>query len=336
MLRLFILIVTFLNILNVLHAQNVKLQNKLQIGVQDSVYFYKIHDVKIDNGNQIFVTDRLGFTVYKFNKENRLVASAGRQGRGPGEFEGGPSTIAVSGKHILVFDLSAARIAHIFDKKNLNYQDTYDLKFASSAAYDWGQRILTCYHDYKNNKYLHTFEAGSQQYLSYPLDNLKRYSRINKFKILTDTANKRILLVFYYYNRIEVLNEELETVTRYSIPGLKQVVPVYKPESTKQVVSHFDGKEAEIVENASYFPEYELIKGAAFDGKGNLFVQTDDKKANSNKNRTVYILNSNGHIIDIIQIPAEEILMSVNNESLLTTNSQGTKLFKYEIIKIFQ
>lgn len=333
MLRLIFFVITLLNILSLLHAQDIRLGNKHQIGAQDSVYFYKIHDVKIDKGGQIFVTDRLGFKVYKFNEDNRLVVSSGRQGRGPGEFEGGPSSIAVSDKHILIFDLSAGRIAHILDKKNLEYQDTYDLKFASSAAYDWKQRILTCYHDYKKNTYLHTFETGSKEYLSYPLDDLERYSRINKFKILTDIANKRILLVFYYYNRIEVLNEELETVDRYTIPGLEQVVPLYKPESTKQVVSHFKGKEAEIVENASYFPEYQLIKGAAVDGKGKLFVQTDNKKANSTENQPVYIFDPNGDIIDIIEIPAGEILMSVNNENLVTINGQGTKLFKYEIIE---
>ena len=66
------------------------LEEDLSIGNEedDNCYFYGSIDIDVDSMGNIYVLDRKNCRIQKFSKNGHFLLTIGRQGQGPGEFEG--------------------------------------------------------------------------------------------------------------------------------------------------------------------------------------------------------------------------------------------------------
>jgi len=314
-----------------LNGQSIKLSQKVEIGVNDNLQFSIIKDLKTDKNGDVFITDLKAVKVFKFSRENKLLSQTGRIGKGPGEFLRGPSTLAVYKNDIIVIDLSTAKIAQVFNTKDLKYKTTlYNIWPAHYAALTGKYQLLLNYHNYINETYLHVYNLNSDSLFSVPLSNLTKYPRLNKFQIFFLHRSDQIILVYLYYNRIDILNENFEVIERLKIPNLPSRSQVYKPKSAKKIISHFSGKKAKIIERASYFPEYTIFKGSAIGPKGNVFLQTGTVKEIGQ--RLTYVINQKGNIISTFKLPFNEELVDIDKQGYLyTIKDSRNKAYQYKI-----
>jgi DNA-binding beta-propeller fold protein YncE len=72
--------------------------------------FHNPHDVAMDRGGNIYVLDQGNDRIQKFSPEGNYLATIGRRGQGPGEYEG-PSCFDIDPEgYLYVFEASSRRI----------------------------------------------------------------------------------------------------------------------------------------------------------------------------------------------------------------------------------
>ena len=94
------------------------LEEELAIGGEDqegNVILFDAGYVLVDEDENIWIVDRRDFNIKVFDPEGNFVRSIGKQGEGPGEFQGvGYVTFLPDGR-LLVMDYQASRTS-LFDK----------------------------------------------------------------------------------------------------------------------------------------------------------------------------------------------------------------------------
>jgi hypothetical protein len=100
----------------------------LKIGDKPGVEFLEAFDACTDSDGNIYVSDKLEYTIKKFDRNGNLINKVGKRGQGPGEFRIGPGKIACAGDVIAVVDFTTS-IIHLFTK-DLKFIKTISAPFA--------------------------------------------------------------------------------------------------------------------------------------------------------------------------------------------------------------
>jgi len=295
----------------------------------DGEELYGVADLlPLDNGDFV-ISDRLTNKVLKVSGTGKLVRLVGRDGRGPGEFSGGPDLIVESEGLLYVFDRSASRVVQVFDH-DLNYVTTINIRIIRDAVAVNNSLMLLHYHDYLNNKFLHLYDYKGEIKSSLEHDaGSEEYTNLNYGHVL-NIGKERMVLVYKHMNRIEYYNSEFELSKRVSIDSLPGQSPVYQRPGTDQIVRRFEGREREIVEKGSYWPEINIFQSAASDGKGNVYIQVNSELWDSENN--IIVLNDQGTQTDSFNLPDHQELMAIGNDDRLYSKSaSGDAVFVYQI-----
>lgn len=295
----------------------------------DNEALYGIADlIPLDDGSFV-ISDRLMNRILKVNGEGELVKMTGRDGRGPGEFSGGPDLIVENDGLLYVFDRSISRVVQVFDH-DLNYVTTLKIRIARDAVAISDSVMLLHYYNSSNDKFLHLYD-----YFGEPKSSLdhetgsNEYTNLNNGHIL-NIGKERMVLVYKHMNRIEFFNPEFELSKRVSIDSLPEQSPLYQRPGTDQIVRRFEGRQREIVEKASYWPEITIFQSAASDGKGNVYIQLHSDVWDLENN--IIVLNDEGIQIDSFMLPDNQELMAIGDDDRLYSKSTSDDMvFVYQI-----
>jgi hypothetical protein len=82
-------------------------------GTGEEGRFFDVAYAAPDAEGNVYVADKQGYLVRKYRPDGTFVGETGRRGEGPGEFQQGPSYIAVFNDSIAVFDNFIGRV-HVF------------------------------------------------------------------------------------------------------------------------------------------------------------------------------------------------------------------------------
>lgn len=94
----------------------------LEAASEPDLFLTSISDVEVDSRGRVFLVDRLEGGITVLTPELGLLATVGREGEGPGEFESRQVQI-LPGDTLLVYDFSLGRIT-LFDPDNLDVVST--------------------------------------------------------------------------------------------------------------------------------------------------------------------------------------------------------------------
>jgi len=71
--------------------------------ISEDIFFYKVQSFSADSEGNIFIVSRGDHQILKFNSKGKFIAGIGREGQGPGEFQG-PNDVAVWNNMLVVLD----------------------------------------------------------------------------------------------------------------------------------------------------------------------------------------------------------------------------------------
>ena len=164
-------------------VKNIKLISEPVIGDNKEVVLGSLSRIEVDSAGRIYVADRLQNQIHVFGENGDYITSLGREGVGPGEFQGF-THMKITGNRLSVFDRMQFRINE-FDLKNLSYSNSVSVRQYPRNAEEH-ESILRWFPMYFIPRYDGTTLAG---YMEHPKDsrieletyNLGEYRRVKYY-----------------------------------------------------------------------------------------------------------------------------------------------------------
>jgi len=295
--------------------------------------------LEVDFNGNIYIVDRRGKSIFKFDEHFSYKKTIGRHGQGPGEFPNSPSSIAFLNNKMYVLDYSG-RIS-IFGH-SLKQKDKF-IRFTQSSEIsgDEGvtiERIKTNQENiylqsmtFRENKQKKCMEFGSSIYSSNKelklgkeiVSNLREYKPRNmesekkdliyvikkNGNILVSKYSKKEFLIYEYDksgNKIRTIRKNYAVKKR----DAKHVNEINKSNERK-AASHSSATKRYKFERYS---EYKTVINQMFlDKDENLWVGVEESFLNSNF-QIFDIFDNNGEFIKRVEIP-ELLGMLLKNSS---------------------
>ncbi len=270
----------------------------------------------VTSTDELFISDRMGFRLRKFDKHGTLLMSAGSKGESPNEFRRGPTRVAYDSfrRKLAVGDYQLP-IIKVFDDK-MRYEKSY---FAPAPVldlvYDDRGRLIVAVPPAKGGlRSISIFDEHGSVIGSFDPKGLLNEPWMDAFTIDFDRRHKKIIVVFLHRNLIQILHPDGTLDRQFSIDGLPDKVP-----STRKV---FHGQSMEL-------PDSFMFWDVAADGDGNIYVL--GAHFSKKKNRTIYVFQIDGRLQTVLNLPVETGMFSVNENGLLITMEEyGTAVGVYE------
>jgi len=301
--------------LSVAKAQTAGLTKVLSIGNSDGPFF-EITEVAIGPSGAIFVSDKKGFSIYKYSAAGELLAEYNARGSGPGEFEQGPAHMSVIGDNLVVAE-SLSRRAHVFGldlvyRHFLGLPPLHDMASTPKGVLLIASPIAGP----SPGDFLAEFDLTGQRLSHFPIEGLSPHPIENLLRILVTDDDYRIV-VFLIRNRIDVYDPEVKIQTSFSIPG----VPEQYPSSSVSISQRGD---------QTIVPGGVVFANAALSDNGLIFLQ-ERGKSGEPISTTVHVVNQSGIVHGALQVPAGHRLMNVGGGLLYTRADHRSVLNVFEI-----
>ncbi len=295
----------------------------------DGKTLFGVTDLIPLDDDSFVISDMRMKRILKVNRDGELVRLAGRDGRGPGEFSGGAHQIIENGGLLYVFDMSSLKIAQVFDH-DLNYVTTIQTELARDAIAINDSVMLLHYHNYQNDKYLHlhNYDGALVSSVDHEVAS-EEYVNLNYANVVS-TGNGKFVIVYRHLNRIEYYNTDFSLCTILSIASLPDESPVYQMPGSAKIAARFEGRQRNIVESASYRPEFLIYKSSAADRKGNVYIQVNSELWDSDEN--IIVLDQRGSQTGSFVLPGNQKLMAIGRDDRLYSRSAtGDAVYVYQI-----
>ena len=198
-----------------------------QIGQEESKYenymFYGPSDIAMDADGNIYVVDAGNYRVQKFDPNGTYLATFGKKGQGPGEFEYNPMRINIdtsgnmyilAGNYIQIFDPGGKEIRRT--KFDFTFNE-FRLSSSSQLIISYEIRAIRTF----DGKIKFTSEPKTSLVGQYNIDGslVREFGKFHDFNniYVTGPANTNFIEVdshddiymsFYYQNRIEKYSPE--------------------------------------------------------------------------------------------------------------------------------
>ena len=278
--------------------------------------FFSIGGMIATPTDELFVTDPLGFKVRKFDKNGRHKKSIGSKGEAPHEFRTGPTRLAHDPlkRRIAVVD-NQLPVIKIFDEE-LNYERSlFTPAPVVDLVYDDRGRLIVAAVPSKGAlRSITMFDQQGGHLKSFDPKDVVNGSYVDAFSIDFNKRHRKIVVVFFHRNIVQILSAEGEWVRQFSIPGL--------PEKARTTRKRFGDDTIELPENF-------LFWDVASDTDGNIYVL--GAHSSKNQNRDVYILGINGESIGSFTLPTGTGRFSVGyHGTLITQENHGTAVAIYQ------
>ncbi len=267
-------------------AQTIKLQEVLSIGGA-----FEVTDITVGRDGSIYVADRRGFSISKYDSQGQLISQVGHQGMAPGEFVSGPRSIALLDSILIATDQKGMGTMHFFDL-DLNYTGSAQITVVGDMDSAPNQRLYYESADLMDvkvlNSYISAYAPNGETSRIFELKNLHKYNIENRFFLLAGHPDK-VIVVFRAVNRIDVYDLSGNVLNRLSVADLPM-----------RYEGSFIGLEGRtplpdhVVKSISYVPGGMVFTGAVLDHKGNLFLEHGGKIEEMPIRRSVYVMTLEG------------------------------------------
>lgn len=106
-------------------TNQIHFQRDQTYGNAGDVFIGRLWDVAIDHSGRVYIADSQELNIKVFDSDGRFLATIGRRGQGPGEFQE-ISSIQTEGKRLYVFDRNQQRIV-VFSTDPHEYETTISI-----------------------------------------------------------------------------------------------------------------------------------------------------------------------------------------------------------------
>gem|GEM_PF-5239139 len=282
------------------------LEKVLEISLATGGDLVQVSDAKIGEDGSIYVADRLDYTIKRFGRDGRLIASFGKQGKGPGEFKG-PMKLAVGGRLVAVTDYLSP-LVRIFD--NLLNLKTHvrSSAFVYDVALDEHGRVFfsNITSDPDNLLSCHSLKGT---FIGNLHSDLAEGSELFDSNSLAILKGAELVVAYFYRNRIEIFD---------STRSLSRVLQLPKtPEKANRRT--MGGRE---------IPTGRVIVDADTDGRGNLLVLGGD--FSEQPWRTVHVF-SQDTFHGTFHLPKKSGILSARGDLLLVADQSRTSIVMYKL-----
>lgn len=286
----------------------------LRIGEKPGVEFLEVFDVAVDNDDNVYVSDKLEYSLKKFDKNGNLVATVGRRGSGPGEFRIGPGPVTCTDSTVVVVDFTTP-LVHFFTKE-LKYLKSIALPASVFDICSDGEKVYISYVNLKGSK----FSTEIAVYGAWG-------NKLNSYKVGADFNNP-----FLGYANISSNDDFLilSYVVRNKI--------VLADKKTGKIVNEFSINELPLESKFRKFddpgmfevPEGNLFNGVTFDNWNKyIYVLGGDYSKNAWKD--IYVLSELGKLIHTITLDDKTKFIVFKSGHLYISGKDKTIVKKYKI-----
>ena len=324
------------------YAQSISIAPLLKLGDTEETAFFRISDIEVSSENNIYVADSGDNSISKFDMKGNLLARAGRDGEGPGEFSNGPTELAILGHEIISLDMALDKNAPVFDL-DLNYKHTLRLLGFEAVGgrtkdilyitnNDLSPKSLEDIENFESSKYLWLYDQQGTLIDGVDMVDLPYYTLYRSCRLLI-TPDDNLVLVYKYVNRIDYLDSNGKLLRRTKLPGL----PDEMPGNAREFPGMKDMAPAmlKVTKQSMYLPEGMLFRTAVVDNRGHVFIQFPglDKAPNKTGEQIIVLDYKTGREITRFTLPQGHSLAHIDhNNHLYTRENQASTIGMYEII----
>lgn len=309
--------------LEFLWAQELEFEKK--ISILDDNLLFQVWDAELQ-GENLLISDHLGFSLYRYNITNGKVIQTGRKGKGPGEFITGPGEIVLYKNNVITSDGSGVRYFHFFNP-NLEFLNSKIIPGSFHSGTASKKLMAWCLTDdlsglQKINLYDCNFKL--LKVITPPQQN-KKNLRANSFFL--DSFDSKIIITYRYKNLIQIYDVDKNSFFSLKLKKLREETDYeYKKDVAKKIASKIPQHKLSYFTN---WPKGTLIKKSKYWKNNLLFVQLG--KFSENPYRDLLLIDIKGSVIRKFLLKKGEILLAVSKKYLITTVNERTEIIIYKI-----
>jgi len=295
------------------------------IGNKDDAFFVSLTDMIIDSDN-LYITDKGGYSLYKINSNGEIEKKIGRYGEGPNEFITGPNKIFKSDENIIVTDGNGNLLLNKFDC-NLNFLKRIIFNHLITDVESYGKFIIMYHRYFDKDHFLFNYDCQLKNSKGINLHNISEFAPENDIKTIF-SPDGRLIVTYKNRNIIEFFDKNFNYKNSIAIKEFRKKSEFKVHNSIKKMVEEkLPPKSAQFYINT---PKHTIIKSLLIDNKNRLYIQGGTYSKELRKK--VFIYNLSGKKIGEFEISDNEIITAIDkNNHLYTFAEDRTVLKKYKI-----
>jgi len=291
---------------------DIEIYEKLEIVSDEGVF--NITNLSVDINGDIYITERMFYTVNKLSSDGILSYQAGDRGSGPGEFTIGPSYISIFDSILVVVDFQTP-IINVFSR-TMDYISRIILSEAVNGIYineDNHLFVSTLnVSKQKEAELISIYDLYGNKISGITMVNLLGELLLDSFKFTVDN-NNYLIVAYNSYNRIDIYDNEGDIYSSFTINGLQA-------RSETNIIGNMKAPTGAIFTNIAVDnnTRYVYILGGHY---------------SKNPKKDIYVYDYYGNPITTLNLPhSTNVLYIDENNKLYTTNEDDSAIIVYEII----
>lgn len=319
----FILLTIYVQIqVNYSFGEKIEIQ---QLGETD---FYEISDFKID-GDHIFIADKSSNKLYKFHSDGYLIASTGREGRGPGEFMRGPKQIVPADSLIYVTGV-AEPYYYIYDT-DLNFitneDEVKDIVNTDQLLLKDGIIYGAAYPGLDHHIVVH--DLITKEVKKVDLGFEIEAGLLNRFRVLS--FNDKWIICWYYKNSCIKYDKNFTEKDRFQIPNVKEIAEgMYIKGLQLSSDVNVSSSKAKLIQAGSFAPNGSFFEEFIVLDEEHFIIQSGQQTGGS---ENMLVVTIDGEITQELRLPEEGRILGYSNEILYMLTSNEMQIVAYEFSK---
>jgi len=315
-------LITIIIFIGFCYSQNISCVKQFEISQAGEDIFFRIRNI-VQKDSAIYIMDKDGYCLYKFNKNGRFLSKTGRKGTGPGEFRDGIRSGVVYKNHIYIND---SWVIHKFSEE-LDFIQFYKLNdtFVDIKTIKKGFVVQT--RDFEKDEYVIVCDEHFKKRGSLKFINLNENPVLNDFIMQTDSDNN-IILTYLFRNCIQIYNADGKFVKEIKINGIGEEADLETSKKTYELLKKVSSEKFSRFYSTSW--KNKIIKYCLVDNTNkDLLVQVGDKTEEFNGQ--IFILDYTGQIKGKFRVKNNERIAMIDNNRLYTIHKDGISFCCYEL-----
>ncbi len=261
----------------------------------------------------LIISDKLDYTLKKFDRKSAIIKKVGRRGKNQGEFRRGPGPVDSYNDRIAVADFASSRI-QIFSA-DLEYRSSfYASGHVFNLKFDADGNLWLGVLSNRRGENLAKVDLSGKVLQTIQLRNTSDDEFDNLFSFAT-TRSGNIVVAYAFQNKIEIWTTRGVFIREFEIPGIPS-----RPKKMKRSRGLF----AEALE----IPAENIFWSVTTDNHSNIYVLAADHSLAPN--RDVYVVDPYGNLTSILTLPNRSYHISLGPRGeLYSIENERTLVKKY-------
>lgn len=313
--RKILFIVSILSI-STLCQTSLEITKQFSVNSTKDTLIFQIAGIAVSEDGEIYISDKIDYSIKKFDKNGQLKKRIGRRGKGPYEFITGPSDICYDkvNERIAVVD-ETMPIVKIFSA-NLSYIKTLIVPSAiADIDFDSNGNLIVCtlpIHPKLASIFI--YNDNYEMINSFSPKNLLGNPLFDAFYLTYNKVTWHILLMYKFRNLIQIYDSEGNLIREITIKSLPERSEVYDNKKlTRQSI-----------------PSKDMFWDIDTDSSGRIYVLGGEYSNNDRKD--IYILSEDGEHINTLTLKYKTTIFTLDRKSnIYVAENSNIILSKYNL-----